>query len=288
MTDGFTVYRRRIPETLGWGRLGRHVHHDSRSLAYLVEAAGTAVSKTWARRTPILDQGNLGSCTGNAAAGVLGTDPFYAGLKGHALDEAEAVALYSAATKLDSYAGTYPPTDSGSDGLSVAKAAKAAGLISGYLHITSVAAAQTAIASGPFIVGSDWYDGFDSPDTTGLVSISGTVRGGHEYECCGYDATHDRWELINSWGTSYGLSGHFYYTSATLNALLGAQGDATTFTPSTAPVPVPTPVPPTPPPTDPVVTFYNAAQAWSDARHVGMNKVAATAARALFVAEGLE
>jgi len=285
MTDGFTVYRRRIPEIVVPGRrLGRHVHHDSRSLAYLVEADGTAVSKRWQRRTPMLDQGNLGSCTGNAATGVLGTDSFYATLPGQPLDEAEAVKLYSAATTLDPYAGSYPPTDTGSDGLSVAKAAKAAGLISGYLHITSVAAAQTAIQAGPFIIGSDWYDGFDTPNSAGLVSISGSVRGGHEYECCGYDAGADTWELVNSWGTSYGVVGHFYYTSATLAQLLAAQGDATTFTPITAPVPVPTPVP-TPDP--PVVTFHAATVDWANARHTGANKAAAAAARALFTAEGL-
>lgn len=254
--SGHTVYKRRIPERVVPGKpLGRHVNHDSRSLNYLVpeipkKAVATAL---WERRTPILDQGNLGSCTGNAACGSLGTDPFFGSLTGKIaaglkLDENEAVALYSAATKLDSAPGSYPPDDTGSDGLSVAKAAKNAGLISAYLHITSVAAAQNAIQTGPFIVGTNWYEGMDNPDSTGLVKPTGAVRGGHEYLCVGYDADKDLWHFDNSWGTSYGVDGTFCYSSATFKKLLAEQGDATVFVPLAAapfpPNPTPTPVPP--------------------------------------------
>lgn len=270
MTAGFTVYRRSIPERPVPGKpLGRHVHHDSRSLSYLVEPAATPVSARWNRHTPILDQGSLGSCTGNATVGVLGTDPLYATLDhpGLTLDESEAVAIYSAATKLDSYSGEYPPTDTGSDGLSVAKAAQAAGLISGYRHVTSLAAAQAAIATGPFIVGTDWYEGFDSPDTSGLVSIAGKVRGGHEYECIGYDVATDLWELVNSWGTSYGVAGHFFYSSATLTQLLASDGDATVFVPITQPAPAPGPTPPDDPKAAADAAFITAADPWADFPH---------------------
>lgn len=226
--------------------LGRVVNHDARSLAYLVAETTTPTSASWSRRVPVLDQGNIGSCTGNATVGVLGTDPFYSTVK-IALDESEALAIYSAAEVIDGD-GPYPPNDNGSSGLSVAKAAKNAGLISGYQHITSVAAAQTAIVTGPFIVGSDWYTGMDNPTATGLVQATGTVRGGHEYECYAYDAAADMWHFYNSWGTSYGDEGTFCYSSATFAKLLKADGDATTFVPLTQPAPTPTPVP-TPAPT---------------------------------------
>jgi hypothetical protein len=39
-------------------------------------------TKVWTRRIPVLDQGDLGSCTGNAATGVLGSEPFYGTLPG--------------------------------------------------------------------------------------------------------------------------------------------------------------------------------------------------------------
>lgn len=235
---------RRIPEQVIPGRrLGRHVDHDPRSLAYLVPEAATVTTVVWQRVVPVFDQGQVGSCTGNAAAGVLGTVPFDATLPAGLLDdEAEALKLYSAAEVIDG-AGPYPPADQGSSGLSVAKAAKNAGLISGYQHITSVAAAHTAIACGPFIVGTDWHDGMDNPDAHGVVQATGNVRGGHEYECVGYHADTDLWEFVNSWGPSYGLAGHFFYSSATFAALLAAQGDATVFVPVTQPAPTPTPVP---------------------------------------------
>ncbi len=252
MTDSslYTVTHRNIPETPVEGKpLGRHVHHDSRSLAYLVEADGTIATARWDRKIPVLNQLSVGACTGNAATGALGTEPDFDSLsdliaKGLKLDESEALSLYSAAETIDGD-GPYPPNDHGSSGLSVAKAATNAGLISGYTHITSIAAAQTAIQTGPFIIGSDWYTSFDAPDAKGLVTIAegATVRGGHEYECIGYDATTDLWELVNSWGTSYGVEGHFFYSTATFEALLAAQGDATVLRPLAVPAPTPTPTP---------------------------------------------
>jgi hypothetical protein len=256
--------QRTIPEQVIPGkRLGRHVNHDPRSLSYLMPPGATPATAMWTRRVPVFDQGDLGSCTGNAAAGVLGTDPFYAKLpSGLVDDENEAVTLYGAATSLDSYPGSYPPDDTGSDGLSVAKACQKAGLISGYQHITSVAAAQTAIQSGPFIVGVNWYASMDTPDANGLVTVSGSIRGGHEFECHGYDAAADLWWFTNSWGPSWGKDGTFCMSSASFTRLLSEQGDATVFLPVTpspapqppAPVPpgpAPIPVPPTPGPVTP-------------------------------------
>jgi len=249
---------RRIPELIVPGkRLGRHVNHDDRSLAYALPEADTVVSVQWSRVIPILDQGAVGACTGNACTGILGTVPDYRDLAaklaaGLVLDEAEALTLYSAAETIDGD-GPYPPNDNGSSGLSVAQAAKNAGLCSGYVHALSVAGAHTAIQAGPFMVGSDWYTSFDTPDPNGLVAIApgATVRGGHEYECIGYDAASDLWHLVNSWGTTYGVEGHFYYSTATFADLLASDGDVTSLVPLSlpAPTPSPAPAPPAPAPT---------------------------------------
>lgn len=271
-----THYQRLSEQPVEGKPLGRHVNHDPRSLAYLVQSDGTIVSKRWDRKTPILDQGNLGSCTGNAAIGVLGTEPYYDTLPGSSLDEAAAITLYSVATKLDPYDGSFPPDDTGSDGLSVAKAAKAAGLISGYLHLTSVAACHTAIQSGPFIVGSDWYAGFDSPGPDFVVTITGTVRGGHEYECVGYDANVDLWEFVNSWGTSYGHQGRFFYSSMTFEKLLAANGDATSFVPITSPAPKP----------DPDAVLAQQAKIFTATHHVGGNERMSKALKAWMLVKG--
>jgi hypothetical protein len=247
-----------VTEPIALRPLGRIVRHDPRSLQYLVPETTTPKSARWDRKIPVLDQGNLGSCTGNATVGVLGTEPFWDTLtvtEQQSMNEDEAVKVYSLATQLDDVSGTYPPDDTGSSGLGAAQAAKKLGLISGYMHITSVAAAQQAIQSGPFITGVNWYEGFDSPDANGLVEISGQIRGGHEFEIIGYDATQGLWEAVNSWGTSFGVGGHFFFSDASFARLLSEQGDATTFVPLTQPAPIPTPVPSPPAPTpDPTPT----------------------------------
>jgi hypothetical protein len=244
---GHTVTHRTIPEITVPGKpLGRRVQHDSRSLAYQVVPDGTVATVRLDRVIPVLDQGSVGSCTGNAATGALGTTPCYPTLPASvkSLNETFALALYSAAETIDGD-GPYPPNDFGSSGLSVAKAAKNAGLISAYLHVTSIAGARTAIQQGPLLLGCSWFTSFDSPDANGLVAIAkgATVRGGHEVEAIGYDTSTDLWELVNSWSDSWGVGGHFFMSTATLTTLLADQGDMTLFVPNTTPAPAPTPVP---------------------------------------------
>lgn len=222
-----------ILETPGRGRLGRHVEHDPASVAYGIEATGRALTKVlWARGGRPFNQGQLGSCTGNATAGLLNTAPFRQARGGKLLTEKDAVAIYELATTLDAIAGQYPPTDTGSSGLGACKAAKKLGYISGYKHAFSIHAALEALMDGPVITGVNWYDGFDNPDANGLVEISGQVRGGHEFEVLGYDPATDLVTAENSWGRTWGVKGRFHFTSATWARLLAEQGDAT------VPVPV--------------------------------------------------
>jgi hypothetical protein len=259
-------------------RLGRHVNHDPRSLAYAhgVLPRSAVKSVSWQRRTPILDQGQLGSCTGNAATGLLGTDNaagtgqtsvtisaagaavshghFTAGT--HALDETFAVALYSLATDIDPYPGEYPPTDTGSDGLSVTKALKALGLVTSYTHAFSIDALNSALQNGPVIIGIPWLNSMFTPDSTGRLTVdpSSGVAGGHELEVVGVDLVAGMYELPNSWGTGWGENGYCFVAAADMAYLLGQQGDVT--------VPaVGAPVPPTPPPAPGGVS---ASQLWAD------------------------
>lgn len=249
------IYTQHIPEIVVPGRrLGRHVRHDPRSLRYLVATrpASAIKSVTWDRAIPVLDQGDLGSCTGNAAEGAVGTSPLYAAIPtsvaarpgGDAdADEQQAISLYSAATQLDDYDGGYPPDDTGSDGLSVAKAAQAAGLISGYQHCTSLDAVLTALQTGPVITGVNWYEGMDEPDGSGLVHVTGNVRGGHEFVLDGVDVDAQVVWATNSWGTSYGVNGRFCIGYDDYTRLLSEEGDATVFVPLSQPAPTPTPDP---------------------------------------------
>jgi hypothetical protein len=70
------IVKKIIIEKPGPGRLGRHIEHDPQSRAFSV---GTAAVKTvtYKRHGKPFDQGELGSCTGNAMAGVLMTEPLW-------------------------------------------------------------------------------------------------------------------------------------------------------------------------------------------------------------------
>ena len=235
-------------------RLGRHVDARLRQLARPYAGPRKAIaSVTWDRHIPILDQGDVGSCTGNAMTGALGTGPLFDALNqpGFTLGEAEALKLYSEAEVIDGD-GPYPPADNGSTGPSVAKAAEDDGLIAGFTHYTDLDSTLQALMDGPVILGVNWYSTFDTPAADGTVSISGDafVRGGHEVLARIVDADAQVIGLDNSWSASWGVDGSFRMSFATLERLLSESGDCTAPQPLTAPAPVPPgPQPsPTPPP----------------------------------------
>lgn len=239
-------------------RLGRHVRHDPRSLAYAQGVLPRSAIKSvdWMRRAPVFDQGSTGSCTGNAAAGLLGTDSAArTGLTSVELDGAVrpvdedlAVAIYSLATTLDEFEGQYPPTDTGSSGLGAAKALAKLGLAAKYTHAFSLGALKSALQSGPVMVGTVWLDSmFDTDPQTGFVIVdrkSGEA-GGHEYIISAFDADKLAFRIDNSWSDSWGVRGSAWFTQADMQWLLARDGDVTV--PSWVVIPQPVPVP-TPPP----------------------------------------
>lgn len=243
------VYRRRIPEEVIAGKpLGRHVHYDSRNEGYPFRprAVQTLRDVLWHFHIPVLDQGNLGSCTGNALVDSLGSDPLYATVPtGTVLDEALAVKVYSLATQLDPYPGTYPPNDTGSDGIDASKAAQKLGLISGYTHSTDLASMQQAVMQQPVMIGINWYSSFDAPASNGMVSISSGayIRGGHEVAVVGMSATNGTFLAQNSWGADWGVNGTFQFSFATMDRLLSEEGDCTVPLPVNSPPPPPEPEP---------------------------------------------
>ncbi|RKS80452.1 hypothetical protein CLV35_0884 [Motilibacter peucedani] len=209
-------------------RLGRHVRHDPRSRDFVAREAPALVSALHRRHCPPFDQGQLGSCTGNATVGLLMTEPFYR--PGRELDEDDAVAVYARATHLDRFRGVYPPDDTGSSGLAAMKAAREAGWLTAYSHAFGLQHALRALVLTPVITGVNWYEGFDKPAADGLVEIAGSVRGGHEFEVHGIDVEARTVRCVNSWGPDWGDDGSFTMSWDTWDRLLHEQGDVTTGT----------------------------------------------------------
>lgn len=283
------TYVRRIPELYGAGRLGRHVRHDPASRRYPFRASGAAlVSVRHERHIEILDQGGTGCCTGAACDGALGTSGLYDQLEAAGRvpsDMSVSFArdvLYHLATVDDEFDGTYPPTDSGSSGLGVAKAAQSLGLISGYRHAFTSDDALAALVAGPVLVGVDWYAGFDRPASTGEMQFYGQVRGGHELVADELDVERQRVWIANSWGATFGINGRAWWSWATFRRLLASDGDVTVLVGLDSPAPAPVPVP-----ADPDQALAGATRAWSASRHTGSNAKAAKAVTAWREAKGL-
>jgi hypothetical protein len=244
LSEGFLYQKYAETEHEG-RRLGRHQWLDGRSLAYMVEnsardMSGGLVSQVWTRHLPILDQGHLGSCTGNAGIGALGTDPFFDAVGRDALGDAAddpdgaeelAVKLYEDATIADGYPGTYPPDDTGSSGLAVCKVLKARGTIRGYRWARSAHGFLRLLQFGPVLQGMPWYEAFFEPDRDGFIDAnpawpSSGDAGGHEVEAIGVELSEDdvfdsAIVYCNSWGTGWGQEGRFRMRLRTYEKLAG-------------------------------------------------------------------
>jgi hypothetical protein len=203
--------------------LGRRVHHDPRSRAFPARAAAAVHDVAWRHYGPVLDQGQLGSCTGHALVDCLMTRPYYT--TGRRLTHDDAVRAYKRATVIDPFPGAYPPTDTGSDGLDVCRAAVEFGWITGYDHAFGIDHLLGSLMLGPVMVGTEWRDAMFNPDARGRLTVAGPVVGGHEYTIT---AKSGKWlRILNSWGSGWGLGGTAWIRIDDLAALLDAQGDVT-------------------------------------------------------------
>jgi hypothetical protein len=207
--------------------LGRRldVPHDPRNRDYpAARATGLRKAVRWARRGAPLDQGQLGSCTGNALAGWLNTAPGAGALP--VRTETDAIQYYSWGTRCDRIFGVYPPTDTGCTGPAVAKGARDHGVLKSWTHAFGLDHLLDALQVGPAMVGTVWLYGMFQPDPSGLVVPSGKVAGGHEYLADEYVPDAGLVGFQQSWG-QWGVGGRFYIRQADVGALLRDGGDVT-------------------------------------------------------------
>lgn len=239
------------------GGYGRNINHDPRSRAYRAARMATApgaagvVPRTvsWEPHIPAMDQGDLGRCVPTAGTAMLTCEPFWstlsAPLQRLLLDPVQreqwAIQAYRDITRMDPFLGAWEPEDTGSDGLSLAKLWASRGLANGYEHVMSIEDAHAAIQRGPYPIGISWLSDMDRPRTDGTVSVSGTMRGGHEVLLYGYEFERDLWWCRNSWSSMWGRRGDFAFDTAGYLKLMAMQADGTPMTPLTLPTPIPVP-----------------------------------------------
>jgi hypothetical protein len=244
LIDHGELYRRFDEDTHEGMRLGRNLWLDVRSLSYMVENSAERMSQRlsnrhWERIAPILDQGQLGSCTGNAGTGALGTQPYYDKVGKAAFGTADdateleqfAVKLYSDATRVDPYPGAYPPSDTGSSGLAICKVLVSRGAIRGYNWARTATGFVQLLQTGPVLMGLPWYNAFFDPDSKGFIDSnrywrSSGLAGGHEIEAIAVEInTSDLYSSVityaNSWGTGWGDAGYLRMRLRTYEQLSG-------------------------------------------------------------------
>lgn len=188
---------------------------------------------------PVYDQGQLGSCTGNAIAGAL---EFDAGKQG--------IAGYTTPSRLFIYYNerTMEHTVASDSGAQIRDGVKSVGTLGAcpeteWPYVIGEFAAQPpaqcytdaklhraiayqrvariltqmqgCLAAGyPFVLGITVYESFESPQVaqTGVVPMPGPseqVLGGHAVLAVGYDNAAQTFRVRNSWGAGWGQAGYF-------------------------------------------------------------------------------
>lgn len=212
--------------------LGRLVEHDPKSRQYPSRRAVQIRTVLWSHNAPVLDQGDLGSCTGNALAQCLNTAKFAASRpRRRYLDEQVARALYSMATALDNFPGKWPTQDTGSSGLAVCKAGVNQGYLTRYDHAFGIDHATASLQLQPLITGINWYNDMFEPDSKGFLKPTGGVAGGHELTLLGVNLRWEFYTLLNHWYnedlTPWGDNGRAKISRTDYTRLLNEQGDVT-------------------------------------------------------------
>jgi Papain family cysteine protease len=205
--------------------LGRVAQFDERSRAFAAAAPGEVRTVLWAHAGGVLDQGDLGACTGFATAHAVNTRPVHKP-RGRYLTGDDGEDLYSRATYLDPFPGVWPDDDTGSSGLAVCKAAKEAGHITRYEWAFGFDHLLSALQSGPVMVGTNWYGTMFHTDDRGVIDIGGRVVGGHEYLILGCAMRDEYATALNSWGPRWGVRGRFRIPFPIMRRLLDEDGDA--------------------------------------------------------------
>jgi C1A family cysteine protease len=187
---------------------------------------------------PVYDQGQLGSCTGNAIAGAIQFEQMKQKMKSFTPSRLfiyynERVKEHTVASdsgaqirdgmKVVAKLGAPPEPDWPYDINQFADKPPASAFtdaaknkVTSYQRVNrSLSQFKGCLASGyPFVFGFTVYDSFESTTVaqTGHASMPQTneqVVGGHAVMAVGYDDQNQWFIVRNSWGTTWGMDGYF-------------------------------------------------------------------------------
>ncbi len=155
---------------------------------------------------PILDQGISQTCVGHSWTLFITSAPR---LTSPGPDPYE---IYRAAQELDVLPGQEPRV-CGASVRSGAQAMQKLKWIKGdYLWADDAGVLWSFLLTrGPAVLASDWFEGMNSPDARGVVSLTGRRMGGHCFLCYGVSAEERAFLCANSWGPKWGLGGTFLF-----------------------------------------------------------------------------
>lgn len=204
-------------------RLGRLPEFDPKSKKFSVRAFLDPQlplrSYTWSiPEDDILDQGNEGSCVGHGYAHEVSARPVK-----FQMTSTDALWIYRRGQVLDIWFGE------DYDGTSVLAGAKACVELGHYKEyrwaFTEQEMAHSVGYAGPVVIGVNWYSGMFNPDQNGYLRPDGFLAGGHCVMVNSFSARLNRYQIVNSWGLSWGNRGRAYITRKDMARLIEEDGE---------------------------------------------------------------
>ena len=197
-------------------------HHRRPGRARATPEATNICSATHLANCATLDQGETGSCTGNAHVMAISTQPFPGATH---CNETDARAAYQGGTCIDNscqvpctctsctkaFCPTTSANDTGSQTGSVVQWMVDVGWLGSFTTADTTATLESCLVRGPAVIGIDFYNSMFTPTANGQLQVttSSGLAGGHDMNVAILDITHriapvDAVWVHNSWGDTWG------------------------------------------------------------------------------------
>lgn len=211
--------------------LGRVQHYDERNEGFRIRSIVSAPalkSRNYYDNGWWGNQGNAPACTAFAATHYRDAGPVRPKTRGVA--PIDPLALYAQIQAQDRKEGRVYAE--GATSLAMAKVMKSLGWIGEYRWGYTLDELITAVSTTDcVVVGTNWYDNMFTPvvDKKGraIISVNGSIAGGHEYLITGISMKDELFRIKNSWGRDWGTKGRAWITFEDMRRLIEKEdGDA--------------------------------------------------------------